>query len=414
MPCISEGGGEDLGLRQRPVELLHLRVMPHAGMQLRVAYQQLGHLGVVAASGVAVQRAGEVLLQLVVKPAADKQGAPLFHRILPLQLPEEELAELRPEVKAAHIAAPQHGGAPPERIQQRSGVVVAADDAGQFQIEALKGRQLQQKAAYRQVEAVVDRRFKVAEHLAVHLRGQLGAIGLPRRHVPRDDRRTQRVAGGLPQDGTDLGVCRLRAVGLQQPAYVLAVKQQLLRVEDGHHPRVLKRHKAGGRYAAGEQHEAPPCALADKRVQRLPVPLLLHTLEVVDQQGVPRILRGGQRKAGGPRIQTQNGAPVQQGVGQCRLSEAAGGAEEQNSAALPEGVKRLCGRRLDDDGVFIGHGHPSLRQRRNRPTGPRMTARVPSLSYTSTLYFIVIVSEFPANVNQSKVGDGIPRKTKIA
>ena len=144
----------------------------------------------------------------------------------------------------------QHGRAPPQRIQQRGGVVVAADHARQLQIKALKGRQLQQKAADRQVEAPVDRRFKIKKYLAVCLCGQLRAIGLPRRHVPREDRRAQRIAGGLLQNHADLGVRRLCAAGLQQSADVLAVKQQVLRAENGHHARVLKRHQAGGRYAA--------------------------------------------------------------------------------------------------------------------------------------------------------------------
>ena len=55
-------GGEYFRLRQCAVVLLHLRVVPHAGMQLRIADQQLGDLGMVAAPGIAVQRAGEVLL----------------------------------------------------------------------------------------------------------------------------------------------------------------------------------------------------------------------------------------------------------------------------------------------------------------------------------------------------------------
>ena len=244
------GGCEYLRLRQRAVVLLHLRVMPHAGMQLRIADQKLGDLGVVAALGITVQRAGEVFLQLVVKPAADKQGTLLFHRVLPFQLPEQELAELRPEAVASHIAALQHGRIPPQRIQQRGGVVVSADDAGQLQVKAFKGRQLQQESSDRQIEAPVNRRFKIEKYLAAYLRGQFRAIGLPRGHVPRDDCRAQRIAGGLLQNRADLRVRRLCAAGLQQPADVLAVKQQVLCAENGHHACVLKRHQAGGRYAA--------------------------------------------------------------------------------------------------------------------------------------------------------------------
>ena len=100
-----------------------------------------------------------------------------------------------------------------------------------------------------------------------------------------------------------------------------------------------------------------------------PVPFLLHILDVVDQQDVPRIFQRGQRKAGICRVQPQNGPPIQQRSGQHCLSEAAGCAEKEHPAAFPEGLKRPCGRRLDDDGTFVGHGLPSLRQRGIVPRG---------------------------------------------
>ena len=92
-------------------------------------------------------------------------------------------------------------------------------------------------------------------------------------------------------------------------------------------------------------------------------------LNVVDQQDVPRIFWRGQRKAGICRVQPQNGPPIQQCIGQRRLSKAAGCAEKEDPAALPKSLKRLCGRRLDDDGTFVGHGLPPLRQRGIVPRG---------------------------------------------
>ena len=83
-PLHQRGGGEDLLLRQAAVIGLHFAVVPHAGVQLRVADQKLGDLGVVAAPGVAVQRVGIILLQLVVEPAPAEQGLALFLGIFPL------------------------------------------------------------------------------------------------------------------------------------------------------------------------------------------------------------------------------------------------------------------------------------------------------------------------------------------
>ena len=72
-------------------------------------------------------------------------------------------------------------------------------------------------------------------------------------------------------------------------------------------------------------------------------------LNVVDQQDVPRIFQRGQRKAGICRVQPQNGTPVQQCIGQHCLSEAAGCADKEHSAALDETVKPLLDSGLYDN-----------------------------------------------------------------
>lgn len=136
---------QDLLLRQRPVILLHLLIMAHPGVQFRVPNQQIRHLGVVSALGVAGQGPGVILFQFVVHPAAIEHRPALFFRILPLHLPQKESAELGPKAELLNAVIPQHGCVPLEPIQHLSRVGISAYHAGHFQIKGLKGSQLQQK-----------------------------------------------------------------------------------------------------------------------------------------------------------------------------------------------------------------------------------------------------------------------------
>ena len=75
------------------------------------------------------------------------------------------------------------------------------------------------------------------------------------------------------------------------------------------------------------------------------------------------------------------------------------------AAAFPKGLKRLCGRRLDDDGTFVGHGLPSLRQRgivpRGSPWDSEGTLAVINLCPIN--FFRFIIPKSLKNVNPSKV-----------
>ena len=157
--------GEYFRLRQCAVVLLHLRIVPHAGMQLRIADQQLGDLGMVAAAGVAVQRAGEVLLQLIVQPAPAEERFALFLGILPIHLPAEKSSEPRPEVEALAVVVAQHSGVSKKPVQPFAGTGIAADHPRHFHVKTFKGSQLQQEVPHRQVKAPVDGGLKVEEHL---------------------------------------------------------------------------------------------------------------------------------------------------------------------------------------------------------------------------------------------------------
>ena len=171
--------------------------MPHAGVQLRVADQKLGDLGVIAASGIAVQRVGVVLFQFVIQTAAAENRVPLFRRIFQLHLPEKKDAELRPEVEVLYIVIAQHGGAAQQPFQQFPSVRVAADHARQFRIKALEGRKLQQKTVHRQVKAPVNMLLKICKHLSACLCRDLRAKRFSAGHALRGGHKPQRIANGF-------------------------------------------------------------------------------------------------------------------------------------------------------------------------------------------------------------------------
>ena len=76
------------------------------------------------------------------------------------------------------------------------------------------------------------------------------------------------------------------------------------------------------------RRKAPPGALPDQRAQRLPVLLLLHVLEIINQKRLPCILQRWQCKAGLSCMQPQNRVSLQQGICQRHLSDAAGRTEK--------------------------------------------------------------------------------------
>ena len=237
----------------------------------------------VAAAGVAFQSVGVVLLQLVVQPAPAEERFALFLGILPFHLPEEKSSETRPEVEALAVVVAQHSGVSKKPVQPFAGTGIAADHPCHFQVKTFKGGQLQQEAPHRQVKAPVDGGFKVEKHLPEHPRHQLRRPRLARRHTPGGDGYAQRIAHGFFQNSVDLTVCRLHAVKPEQPPHIVRIKEQVVGLQHRHQPRVLKGHEAPRRRAAGEQDEAALGAGTDQFAQGIPVLLLLHILQIVQQ-----------------------------------------------------------------------------------------------------------------------------------
>ena len=336
--------------------------MAHPRVQLGVADQDLGHLGVVAALGVALQRVGVVLVQLVVQSAPVEQRAAFLLAVFPGHLPEEERAELGPEAEAlaagrtGRAVKAEHGGIALEPVQQRSRPRVAADHAGQLQIKALKGRQLQKEPPDGQVEAQVHRRLKVQKHLVERLRQHLRPEGPSPGHAPRRDRHAQRIPGGLLQNAAQLTLRRLHTAAVQQAQHVLPVKGQRVRVQHGHQARVLKRPQARRRRAPGEQEEPPVRPVPDQGAQSLPLGVLLQKLEIVQQQELPVPLRGREGEIQLSRREPQRGPPRQQCVRQNGLSKPAGRTEKQHAAPLHHLFKLLGRGRPDND--LLRHGSP--------------------------------------------------------
>ena len=74
----------------------------------------------VAALGVAVQRVGVILPQLIVESAAAEERAALFVGVFPLHLPEQEDAELRPEMETAEVIVAQPGSVALQPVEQQN------------------------------------------------------------------------------------------------------------------------------------------------------------------------------------------------------------------------------------------------------------------------------------------------------
>ena len=102
------------------------------------------------------------------------------------------------------------------------------------------------------------------------------------------------------------------------------------------------------RRAAGEQHEAAVRSGADQLAQGVPVVLVLHILQVVEQQNAPPAVGRREREALVTGGQVQNILPAQQSLGERGLAEAAGGAEKENAPSGHEAFKAFR------DGGFNG------------------------------------------------------------
>ena len=237
----------------------------------------------VTAAGVAFQCVGVVLLQLIVQPAPAEERFALFLGILPFHLPEEKSSETRPEVEALAVVVAQHSGVSKKPVQPFAGTGIAADHPCHFQVKTFKGGQLQQEAPHRQVKAPVDGGFKVEKHLPEHPRHQLRRPRLVREHAPRRDGHTQRIAHGFFQNSVDLAICYICSRKLKQSPHIVRVKKQVVGLQHRHQPRVLKGHEAPRRRAAGKQDEAALGAGTDQFAQGIPVLLLLHILQIVQQ-----------------------------------------------------------------------------------------------------------------------------------
>ena len=106
--------------------------------------------------------------------------------------------------------------------------------------------------------------------------------------------------------------------------------------------------KTARRRAAGEQHEAAVRSGADQLAQGVPVVLVLHILQVVEQQNAPPAVGRREREALVTGGQVQNILPAQQSLGERGLAEAAGGAEKENAPSGHEAFKAFR------DGGFNG------------------------------------------------------------
>ena len=111
---------------------------------------------------------------------------------------------------------------------------VAADHPRHLKAEALKGRKLQQEAPHRQIKAPVYCSFKICKYLSVCPRGRLRREGLAARHAPRRHGDAQRVADGFFQNAAYLTLSDGNTVGGEKPPDILAVKEQVVRLQRGH------------------------------------------------------------------------------------------------------------------------------------------------------------------------------------
>ena len=318
--------------------------MSHAGVQLGIADQQLGYFGVIPAFGVAFQRVGIILFQLVVKRPAAENGAALFLAAFFFHLPEKEGAELRPEVEVPHIVITQHRCVVQKPVQQIPGAGVAADHSRHFQIKALKGGKIQQKMPHRKIEPAIDGILEVAEHLPVSLRYDFRGERLAAGHTPRRNSDAQRVADGFFQDAVDFAFRHGCLAGSKKAAYILAVKKKVVRLQRGHKTRVLEGRQVRRRHPAGEEHKPARRVGTDQFTERLRGFLLLQKLKVVDQKDIPVFRQCAQREIRRIGTQPQRPMPAQQRIGQRRFAKAAGRTEKKNAAALHNAVKFLLHR----------------------------------------------------------------------
>ncbi len=107
--------------------------------------------------------------------------------------------------------------------------------------------------------------------------------------------------------------------------------------------------KTARRRAAGEQHEAAVRSGADQLAQGVPVVLVLHILQVVEQQNAPPAVGRREREALVTGGQVQNILPAQQSLGERGLTEAAGGAEKENAPSGHEALKAFRDGGFNDD-----------------------------------------------------------------
>ena len=96
------------------------------------------------------------------------------------------------------------------------------------------------------------------------------------------DGEAEGITDGFVQDCVEIAVRDRRFEQAEEPARVFAVKQQIVGLQNGHKPCVLKGHHTTGRRAAGEQDKPPVRALADQRAQRLQLAIVLLELKIVN------------------------------------------------------------------------------------------------------------------------------------
>ena len=105
----------------------------------------------------------------------------------------------------------------------------------------------------------------------------------------------------------------------------------------------------------GEQHEAAVRSGADQLAQGVPVVLVLHILQVVEQQNAPPAVDRREREALVTGGQVQNILPAQQSLGERGLTEAAGALKKRMRPPAMKCSKRSA---MADLMVISGSFHP--------------------------------------------------------
>ena len=113
--------------------------------------------------------------------------------------------------------------------------------------------------------------------------------------------------------------------------------------------------KTARRRAAGEQHEAAVRSGADQLAQGVPVVLVMHILQVVEQQNAPPAVDGREREALVAGGQAQNVLPARQSLGERGLTEAAGALKKRTR---PPAMKRSKRSAMADLMMISGSFHP--------------------------------------------------------